>query len=72
MPTTAHCLKPYKQHTLDKRDDRTALLHKLARREVTPDLLRQTGKGVAYTPWASSYVFRRTGRHPCAGYDPSW
>ena len=29
--------------------------------EVTPDLLRQTGKGVAYTRWASSYVFRRTG-----------
>ena len=29
--------------------------------EITPDLLRQRGKGIAYTHWASSYLFRRTG-----------
>ena len=28
--------------------------------EVTPELLRETGKGIAYTRWASNYVFRRT------------
>lgn len=72
MPTTARCPEPYKQHTLDKGDDRADLFRKPARREVTPDLLRQTGKGVAYTRWVSSYVFRRTGRHLCAGYEPSW
>ena len=40
--------------------------------EITPDLVRPPGKGLMYAHGASSYVFRRTGRHPCAGYEPSW